>query len=220
MGELALQIGTILKFSGLLLSPFLLLPLIVLIIGKPIAKIGDTFIDLLDPVSSAAMALAMVATLVMLFAQLMVIIGRYSFGWSASWLNEMVVYGFAAMFMLAAASALKADAHVRVDIFRAAMTPRYKSLVDLLGLYLLLFPVCILILWTVAGSSAFAESWISFQGSRESDGLPIYYLFRTLIPVFAVLMILQGLSEALKSAMILRGLREPPQTSDFENRAA
>ena len=50
-----------------------------------------------------------------------------------------------------------------------------------------------------------ARSWALFEGSRESDGLPLLFLFKTLLPAFAVLMLVQGLSEALKAALRLTG---------------
>lgn len=220
MGELALQIGDAMKWLALVFLPSLALPLLVLAIGKPVSRLCDRVSGLLDSVSSGALWLARVSALILVLAQLAVILGRYVFGWSASWLNEMVVYGFAALFMLAASSALKADAHVRVDIFRGNMRGKQKAIVDLAGLYVFLIPVCALILWTVSGSSSFAESWLNLEGSRESDGLPIYFLFRTLIPVFAVLMLLQGASEAMKNAQIVRGLRAPDEPHEFEHGAA
>ena len=53
-----------------------------------------------------------------------------------------------------------------------------------------------------------ARSWALFEGSRESDGLPLLFLFKTLLPAFAILMITQGLSEALKAALRLTGKLE------------
>lgn len=220
MGELALQIGGMLKWAGLVLSPVLLLPLITLALGKLIAGPSGLLIRLLDPISSLSLSLSRLAALLLLLAQLTVILGRYVFGWSASWMNELVIYGFAALFMLAASGALKADAHVRVDIFRTAMSNKQKAMVDLAAYYFFFFPVCLLILWVVAGSSSFAHSWANLEGSRESDGLPIFYLFRTLIPVFAVLMVIQGVSEALKAALIIRGLRQPAPAHELEHGAA
>lgn len=220
MGEAALQIGSILKTIGLVFSPLLVLPLIILLLGRPVQKIGAFLTELLDPVSGGALFLAKFAALSLILVQLAVILGRYIFGWSASWLNEIVIYSFAILFLLAAASALKSDDHVRVDIFRGRMSAQQRAGIDMAGYYLFFFPICILILWTVAGSSSFAESWLKLEGSRESDGLPVYFLFRTLIPAFAILMLLQGLSEAIKSAMILRGLREPPPEHKAEHGAA
>ena len=78
--------------------------------------------------------------------------------------------------------------------------------IELAGIYFFLFPICIRLLTT--GEQGLARAWALFEGSRESDGLPFLYLFKTLVPVFAVLMLGQGLSEAIKAALRLTGRME------------
>ena len=107
------------------------------------------------------------------------------------------------MFMLGAATALRDDAHVRVDILRPRFGENGRNWIELAGTYLLLFPICIRLL--MAGEQGLTRSWTLFEGSRESDGLPILFLFKTLVPIFAVLLILAGLSVALKAALRLTG---------------
>ena len=55
-----------------------------------------------------------------------------------------------------------------------------------------------------------ARSWAILEGSREASGLPIVYLFKSLIPLFAVLLGLQGLAQAIRAAGVLFG--PPPYT--------
>ena len=203
MGELFLSIGTGLKWLGIALSPLFVLPWLSLVLPSIFAKPARRLSRWLDHVSAGALGLATSLAVFMVIVQLLVIIGRYIFDWSASWANELVIYSFAGLFLLAASSALKNDAHVRVDILREKMSPRQKAGVDLAGLYLFLFPICLLILWA-AISPSFVRSWLQFEGSRESDGLPITYIFRTLVPLFAVLLMGQGLAEALRASLKLR----------------
>ena len=204
MGEMFLTIGTAMKWLGFALSPLFLLPFLVLLAPGLTARLAQHLITLIERITSAALYLAMWLAGLMVLTQTFVIIGRYFFDWSASWAGEIITYCFAGMFLLAAASALKADAHVRVDILREKMSPKARASVDMAGLYLLLFPICVLILWS-AISPSFVRSWLSFEGSRESDGLQIYYIFRTLVPAFAVLLMTQGLAEALKASLTIRG---------------
>jgi len=206
MADLFLTLGTALKWAGLVLSPLLLLPFFVLVMPKPLGAWSERLIKIIDRTSQIALTAAKRLAVIMVLAQLAVILGRYVYGWSATWLNEIVIYSFAGMFLLAAAHALKADDHVRVDILRTQMTLRQRALVDFAGIYLFVLPICALILWS-AVSPSFVRSWAQFEGSRESDGLPIYFLFRTLVPVFAGLVMAQGLAEALKVTLRLRGLR-------------
>ena len=208
MASFFLTLGTVIKWAGWLASPLLLLPLVVLALGRPVAPVAETLSRFLDRISGAALGFAMVMSVLMLAAQLAVVIARYVFGLAFSWLSETVIYSFAAMFLIAAASALRDDEHVRVDILRQRYGAKARAAIELGGTYLLLIPICILIFWS-AISPSFVRSWAQFEASRESDGLPILFLFRTLVPVFAALLLAQGLSQALKAALVLRGLRAP-----------
>lgn len=204
MAELFLTIGTALKWTGFALSPLLLLPILTLISPAAFARPATFLTSALDRVSNTALTLANVLAVLMVLVQILVIFGRYIFDWSASWANETVVYCFAAMFLLAASSALRHDAHVRVDILREKMSPKQKAGIDLAGIYLFLFPICILILWASL-SPSFVRAWANFEGSLESDGLHLKYIFKTLVPLFAVLLTMQGLAEAIRAAQRLRG---------------
>ena len=52
-----------------------------------------------------------------------------------------------------------------------------------------------------------ARSWAVLERSQETSGLPFVYLLKTLVPVFAVLMALQGIAQAIRSVTVLRGER-------------
>lgn len=212
MGALFITLGIGLKWVGFALSPLFLLPWLNLLSPTLLAGLSARLVSWLDRLSGVALSAAIWLAGLMVLAQVLVIIGRYIFDWSASWANEIIIYSFAGLFLLAAASALKADAHVRVDIFREKMTPEQKAIVDFAGIYLFLIPICCLILWASV-SDSFVRSWLQFEGSRESDGLPIYYIFRSMVPLFAVLLLLQGLAEALRASLMLHGdgARAKPQ---------
>ena len=204
MAELFLTIGTGLKWAGFVLSPLFLLPFAHLVAPTIFARPSKTLIVALDRISGAAQSVAVWLAGLMVITQILVIIGRYIFDWSASWATEIIIYSFAGLFLFAASSALKNDAHVRVDIFRENMSSRQKAGIDMAGIYIFLIPICLLVLWSSI-SPSFIRSWLQFEGSRESDGLPIYFLFRTLVPTFGILLLLQALGEALKASLIIRG---------------
>ena len=142
-------------------------------------------------------------TLAMVLLTFAVVVLRYAFnlGWIA--LQESVTYLHALVFMLGAAYTLKRGGHVRVDIFYQRWGPRARAWVNLLGTLLLLFPVCGFLLWI--SWEYVAASWALREGSRESGGLPGVYLLKTAIPVMAALMMIQGLSHAIHSALVLAG---------------
>ena len=204
MAELFLKIGTGLKWAGFVLSPLFLLPFANLVAPAFFARPSKMLIAALGRISDAAQSVAVWLAGLMVLTQILVIIGRYVFDWSASWATEIIIYSFAGLFLFAASSALKNDAHVRVDIFRENMSSRQKAGIDMAGIYIFLIPICLLVLWSSI-SPSFIRSWLQFEGSRESDGLPIYFLFRTLVPTFGILLLLQALGEALKASLIIRG---------------
>ncbi|MCC6778152.1 MAG: TRAP transporter small permease subunit [Hyphomicrobiales bacterium] len=149
--------------------------------------------------AAAWLALAVVMT------QLAVVVLRYLLGLGSIWLSEAVIYGHAAMFMLAAAWTLQENGHVRVDVFYADAAPRTKAVVDLCGALLLLMPFVAVIIWY---SLPYAlRSWAILERSREVSGLPFVYLLKTLIPLFAVLLGLQGMSQAIRAWLVLRTSR-------------
>jgi len=51
-----------------------------------------------------------------------------------------------------------------------------------------------------------SRSWALLEGSRETSGLPAVFLLKTLIPLFAALLALQGVAQALRTAMMLAGV--------------
>jgi TRAP-type mannitol/chloroaromatic compound transport system permease small subunit len=203
---LFLSLGNVIKWIGILCSPLLLLPLILLIIPKFTHPIASRTSAMIDHMTGWVLYAAMAAAVALVFLQLTDVLLTYAYGWSRTWLSELVIYAFATMFMLGASVALRDDAHVRVDILRPRFGLRGRAWVELAGIYLFLFPICIRLL--ALSEQGLTRSWLLFEGSRESDGLPIVFLFKTLVPAFAMLLIIQGLSEAIKAALVLTGHRE------------
>lgn len=131
------------------------------------------------------------------------VVARYLFSLGSIWASETVIYAHAAMFLLAAAWTLQTNGHVRVDIFYAAAKPRTKALVDLAGAVVLLLPFALVLLWLSTPYAA--RSWVVLERSQEASGLPLMFLLKTLIPVFALLMGLQGVAQIIRSTAILQG---------------
>ncbi len=208
--QIFLAIGSVLLWFGKAALVLLALPLLLLVVPAPFATLAARLSAAIDRLTGWALGAAMVAGVALILLSLGVVILRYAFGLSFTWLSESVTYAFATMFMLGAAAALRDDAHVRVDILRARFGEAGRNWIELAGLYLFLFPICIRLI--VAAEPGLSRSWSLLEGSRESDGLPIFFLFKTLVPVFAILLIAQGLSEAMKAALRLTGRLAPRGT--------
>ncbi len=218
MSDTALLLGKGLHYVGLVLSPVLLVPLFLL----AFPHFGDKFkgmVQLIDGLSKAMLNIAGWAGFIMAAGMLTAVLMRYVFGLSFSWLKDIWIYAFATCFMFASAGALNSGGHVRVDIFYANFTKKQRAIVDLVGTYLFLFPLMILILDSY--EPQLARAWGALSGrmelSTEPDGLPLLFLFKTLVPVFAVMMTLQGWANATKAVGILKEIPSLKTTDTGDN---
>ncbi|MFP4137539.1 MAG: TRAP transporter small permease subunit [Halomonas sp.] len=147
--------------------------------------------------------------LAMMAVQFAIVMMRYVFGVHSIVLQESVMYMHAMVFMLGAAWTLRHDGHVRVDIFYRRRSPRGRAAVDLFGTLFLLLPVSLFIL--VGSLGYVGGSWAILERSPDG-GLPAVFLLKSLILVMAALLLLQGIAQLIRQALILKG-RLAPDTS-------
>ena len=126
---------------------------------------------------------------------------RYLFGISFIWLQETYVWMHAYIFMAGAGFTYLNDAHVRIDIIYRSSSKVYKAIVDLVGNIFLLMPF-LYIIW----SYSFPFVYKSFQineVSREAGGLPMLFLLKAAILIFAILLFIQALSKLINNFIII-----------------
>jgi len=158
--------------------------------------------DRIDRLNGAMGRTAAWLALAVVLLQFSVVVMRYVFGAGSIWLTESIIYSHAALLMLAAAWTLQEGGHVRVDVFYADASPRTKAWINLLGACLLLLPFMAVLLyfsWPYV-----ARSWAILERSRETSGIPAVFALKTLIPLFAVMMALQGIAQAIRAWDVLR----------------
>ena len=120
-----------------------------------------------------------------------IVILRYQFNIGSIALQESITYLHSTLFMLAAAYTLQQDRHVRVDIFYQKFSTRNKAIVDIVGTFIFLFPVCIFLIdqsWDYV-----ALAWKIREASGEAGGLAYVYLLKANIIAMPVLLMLQGI---------------------------
>lgn len=130
-----------------------------------------------------------------------IVVLRYGFNIGSILAQESVIYMHGSLFLLGAAYALKTGAHVRVDIFYRNFGTRARAWVNALGGIVFLLPLCAFIL--VSSWDYVSESWAMRETSPEPGGIPAVFLLKTLIPVAAINLALQGIAEVLRSALVL-----------------
>lgn len=141
----------------------------------------------------------------MVIVTFVVVVMRYVFDAGLIWVQESVVWMHATVFMLGAAYTLRAEEHVRVDVFYRNMSPRRRAWVDLIGVTVFLLPLCAFLAWN--SFDFVTQSWKLGEVSRESGGLPYPFLplLKSVLLFMPLAVALQGLSLSLKSLKTLRG---------------
>ncbi|WOX04037.1 TRAP transporter small permease subunit [Microbulbifer pacificus] len=143
-------------------------------------------------------------TLAMVLIQSLVVALRYGFDGGSLALQDTVTYLHGAAFMLGLAYALQASAHVRVDVFYRTLSARGKAWVDAVGCLIFLLPLCTFI--AVGGWHFAASSWAVHETSNSADGLGGVYLLKSLIPLAAATLALQGVSQFARALNTLMQL--------------
>ncbi|MGP5018875.1 TRAP transporter small permease subunit [Vreelandella alkaliphila] len=149
--------------------------------------------------------------IIMMLIQFAIVLLRYIFSVNSIFMQELVMYMHASVFMLAAAYTFRHDGHVRVDIFYRGMTPRRQALVNIVGIITLLMPVMVFVIASSLGYVS--NSWRIMETSSDYGGIPAVFALKTLIPLFAMLMILQGVIEVVRNGYVFTG-RIPPSVGD------
>lgn len=138
---------------------------------------------------------------VMMLTTAAIVLMRYGFGHSLTAMQESVTYLHGSVFMLGAAYALKHGAHVRVDIFYQRFSRRSRAWIDSLGTLIFLLPLCGLIL--ISSWEFSAKAWEIREASVEPGGIPAVFLLKSLVPLMAINLGLQGVAELLRNALVL-----------------
>lgn len=160
--------------------------------------------NLIDRFSDATGRLTAWLTLCMVLVTFIIVMMRYVFDAGLIWLQEALIWMHATVFMVGAAYTLRHEGHVRVDVFYRKLGKRGQAWVDLLGVLLMLLPVCVFL---ALKSYDFAlTSWTMHEASRESGGLPypLLPIIKSVLIIMPVTVGLQGVSILLRCLAVLR----------------
>ena len=130
------------------------------------------------------------------------VFARYLFEAPTIWAYDMTYMLYGTFFMLGSAFTLLRKGHIRTDSFYGAWPVRKQGLVDAACYLLFFFPG--LIAFFVVGWEYFMRSFMQGERIVTSPWMPIVYPFKFVIPLAAALLIIQGVSEFLKSVWAAR----------------
>jgi TRAP-type mannitol/chloroaromatic compound transport system permease small subunit len=125
------------------------------------------------------------------------VIARYFFHAPTIWVYDVTYMLYAAIFMLGAAYALHKGAHIRTDFFFESWSIRTKGVIDSIAYIGLFFP-SLITFFIVSADDAWHAFLIS-ETSEQTAWRPLLWPFKTIVPVTCLLLVVQGISEVIKS---------------------
>jgi TRAP-type mannitol/chloroaromatic compound transport system permease small subunit len=130
------------------------------------------------------------------------VISRYAFDAPTIWSFDVTYMLYGTIFMLGAAYALHKGAHIRTDFFYEKWSDRTRGMVDSISYLVFFFPSVIMLL-AVSGQ----ESLYAFdikETSEQTPWRPLLWPFKAVVPLTCVLLLIQGVSETIKSVFAWR----------------
>ncbi len=130
------------------------------------------------------------------------VIARYAFDAPTIWVFDITYMLYGTIFMLGAAYTLHKGAHIRTDFYFEKWSVRTQGTIDTVAYVLFFFPALVTLL-LVSGS----EAWYSFgigETSEQTPWRPILWPFKAVVPLTMLLLLIQGVSETIKSVYAAR----------------
>ena len=207
--ELLSTLGIMLKATGWAFLPFLSLPVILLLVRQSgfLDGFARATISVIDGFNVRVAELVKWLLVALVVSVAFGVIALSIFGQAWTKFDESATYFHATVILLGSAATLLAGQHVRVDIFHTRMNAKAKALVEIIGFYALLVPFCLVLIWNA--QSFVGLSWISLEGSPESDGIQGLFALKTMVSIFAIMVLLQGFAIGCRAALFLSGKHVP-----------
>lgn len=143
---------------------------------------------------------------------------RYVLRDPTSWAFDLSYMMYGTLFMMAGAYTLARESHVRGDVLYRLWKPKIQATVELTLYFLFFFPGVLALIF--AGADYALESWSYNYGTGEVSinspvGVPISQ-FKTVLPVAACLLLLQGMAQVCRCIVCLRTGEWPAHLEDVE----
>jgi TRAP-type mannitol/chloroaromatic compound transport system permease small subunit len=173
-----------------------------------------TYISVVDRISTAIGKAFGWFILIMTFGTSYEVFVRYALRDPTIWAYDLSYNMYGALFVMAGAYTLSRNAHVRGDVVYRLWPPRTQAFIDLVLFIIFFFPGVLAL--AIAGYRYAGESWRYQEVSVYSPSdIPIFPL-KTLIPVAAVTLLLQGVAEVFRCIICIRSGSWPQRAQDVE----
>ena len=136
-------------------------------------------------------------TLPLFGAMVYEVIARYAFIAPTMWAYDISRMLAGALFMLGAGYTLSKGVHIRADFIYRNWSEKTQGSVDLFLYFFFYFPGLAIFLW-MATDFAYL-SWFRGERGMDTAWMPMMGPIKTCLPVGVLLLLVQGVSEILKS---------------------
>jgi len=130
---------------------------------------------------------------------------RYLFESGSIALQELEWHLFDIIFLFGIAYTLKHNKHVRVDIFYERFNKKTKEYINLFDNLFLILPFSIIVIYY--GVDFVLQSFFQNESSGDPGGLCCRYIIKSAIVVSFLLLLLQSLSEIIKSYQKVKNIK-------------
>ena len=143
---------------------------------------------------------------------------RYAMRDPTSWAFDISYMMYGSLFMMGGAYTLSRDGHVRGDVLFRLWRPKVQATVELVLYFLFFFPGILALIF--AGTDYAMESWSYNYGTGEVSinspaNVPISQ-FKTVLPIAAAFLLLQGAAQVCRCIVCLKTGAWPTHQEDVE----
>jgi TRAP-type mannitol/chloroaromatic compound transport system permease small subunit len=154
-----------------------------------------SFIDNLSEWSGRVVSVLIYGVLLTLVYE---VFARYVFNAPTIWAHESSAFFFGTYFMLGAAYCFRHEGMISVDIIYRHLPKRTQAVLNLIT-FAFFLAICLTLIW-IGGIDAL-DSWQAWENSNSTWAPPLYPI-KTMIPIGALLLLLQGIAKFVRDASI------------------
>jgi len=130
------------------------------------------------------------------------VFARYLFDAPTIWSFDITYMLYGTIFMLGSAYALHKGAHIRTDFFFEKWSIQTRGVIDSIAYVVFFFPSILVFGWV-----GWTEGFYAFsigEVSEQTPWRPMLWPFKMVVPLACLLLLIQGVSETIKSLYAAR----------------
>ncbi|MGA1847467.1 TRAP transporter small permease subunit [Deferribacter abyssi] len=159
-------------------------------------------VKFIDGINEVIGKITSILVFVLLFVVVFEVVRRKVFNSPTMWAFELSYMLYAVMFLMGFGYTLKHKMHIGIDVIYSRLSKKTQGILELITFVIFFLPftlVAIKSTWTFM-----IQSWQGLEHS-QSPWAPPVYPFKTFMPIAFFLLLLQGISEAIKSFYKIKG---------------